>query len=417
MVRIITGLQFGDEGKGRVTHFESKKADMVIRATGGNNAGHTVVANGKKFAMHLLPSSIIRKDVVSIIGNGVVIDPKVLIDEIVEMNNNGIEITPDNFKISDRAHIIMPWHKDMDVILEKQKMNPIGTTKRGIGPCYAEKCLRTGIRAYDLTDPTSLMYRVVDSVSYNNVFLNHFGYNLSSQYALDKYVEYGKFLKPFICDIHSIVHDALSADKNILIEGAQAMYLDIDHGTYPYVTSSNSASPGACVGAGIGPKYVSEVIGVMKAYTSRVGEGPFPTELKNEIGDKIRDLGHEFGTTTGRPRRCGWLDLVMIKQAVDVNSLTCLCVNHLDTIGKFDEIQVCTTYSYKNETINYVPINLENCTPASYHMFKGWDTSNAKTYEDLPENAKLFISLIEKYTGVPVKYIGIGPDENDTIIR
>lgn len=417
-VRVVCGLQWGDEGKGRVVHFLSKDCTIVIRATGGNNAGHTIVIDGEKYAVHLLPSSILRPEVMSVIAHGVVIDPGVLVREIVNMQEKGILITPANLSISNRAHVIMPYHKILDGVLEGMKNNKIGTTGRGIGPTFSEKCQRTGIRMTDLLNEEVLLEKVKQSVRVANIIFTASGIdNVNVDQVVAEYLEYAEVLKPYICDTGILINEAVLTGKKILIEGAQAMQLDIDLGTYPNVTSSNPTSPGALVGSGIGPKYVGQVIGVMKAYTSRVGEGPFPTELKNETGDKIRELGHEYGTTTGRPRRCGWLDLVLIKQSVVPNGLTSLCINHMDTIGKFDEIKVCVGYEYKGQAIDYVPVDLENCTPI-YITFKGnFSVKGKKQYNELCDNAKKYITFIETYTGVPVQYIGVGPDEKETIIK
>lgn len=418
MIKVIVGIQWGDEGKGRASHYESKNASVVVRSTGGNNAGHTVVANGKKFAMHLLPSSIIRDGVLSIIGPGVVIDPKVLISEIEKMKETGINIDSKNLLISDRAHIILPHHIALDSLSEMLKKNKIGTTGRGIGPSYSEKCDRTNIRMIDLKNTSSLRFKLEQSLTKANALFKQFDYPIISvdeEYNLC--IKYGKLLEEFIGDSQDAIIDAYTKNQNIILEGAQALYLDIDHGDYPFVTSSNPNASGTCSGAGIGPTLVDEVIGVMKAYCSRVGEGPFTTELFDETGDKIRELGHEFGTTTGRPRRCGWLDLVMIKNARYVNGLTSLCINHMDTIGKLPEIKVCVGYEYHGKEISYVPIDRENCTPI-YKTFEGnWNTDNATTYEELPQKAKDYIEFIEDYTGVNVKYIGVGADEKRTIIK
>ena len=397
MVKVIVGIQWGDEGKGRASHFESKNASIVIRSTGGNNAGHTVVANGKKFAMHLLPSSIIRDGVLSIIGPGVVVDPKVLITEIDEMAKNGIIVDNKRLLISDRAHIILPHHIALDSLMEMLKDNKVGTTGRGIGPSYSEKCDRTNIRMIDLKNTDTLKNKINQSLKKANALFKQFDYPIISEDEEYKLcLEFGKRLYNLIGD-------------------AQALYLDIDHGDYPFVTSSNPNASGTCSGAGIGPTLVDEVIGVMKAYCSRVGEGPFTTELLDETGDTIRELGHEYGTTTGRPRRCGWLDLVMVKNAKYINGLTSLCINHMDTIGKLPEIKVCIGYMYNGKEISYVPIDRQNCTPI-YKTFEGnWDTSNVSTYEELPEKAKRYIEFIEDYSGIPVKYIGVGADENRTI--
>lgn len=418
MIKVIVGIQWGDEGKGRASHYESKNASVVVRSTGGNNAGHTVVANGKKFAMHLLPSSIIRDGVLSIIGPGVVIDPKVLISEIEQMQETGINIDSRKLLISDRAHIILPHHIALDSLSEMLKKNKIGTTGRGIGPSYSEKCDRTNIRMIDLKNTNSLRSKLEQSLKKANALFKQFDYPIISvdeEYNLC--IKYGKLLGEFIGDSQAAIIDAYTKNQNIILEGAQALYLDIDHGDYPFVTSSNPNASGTCSGAGIGPTLVDEVIGVMKAYCSRVGEGPFTTELFDETGDKIRELGHEYGTTTGRPRRCGWLDLVMIKNARYVNGLTSLCINHMDTIGKLPEIKVCVGYEYHGKEISYVPIDRENFTPI-YKTFEGnWNTDNATTYEELPKKAKDYIEFIEDYTGVKVKYIGVGADEKRTIIK
>jgi len=418
MIKAIIGIQWGDEGKGRASHYEAKNASIVIRATGGNNAGHTVVANGKKYAMHLLPSSIIRSKVLSIIGPGVVVDPKVLIEEIENMKKGNIDVSPKNLLISDRASVILPHHVALDKLSEELKDNKIGTTGRGIGPAYSEKCDRTNIRMIDIKSMDNLKEKLTISLKKANALFEKFNYPIISvdeEYNLC--VEYNKYLSDYINDSESKIIEAVENNKNIIIEGAQALYLDLDHGDYPFVTSSNPNASGSCSGAGIGPTLVDEVIGVMKSYCSRVGEGPFTTEQKNEIGDTIRELGHEYGTTTGRPRRCGWLDLVMIKNAKYINGLTSLCINHMDTIGKLDEIKVCIGYKYNGENISYVPIDREKCEPI-YKTFKGsWDTEGITEYKDLPENAKKYIEFIEEYTGVNVKYIGVGADEARTIIK
>lgn len=418
MVKVIVGVQWGDEGKGRASHYESKNAKIVVRSTGGNNAGHTVVANGKKFAMHLLPSSIIREGVLSIIGPGVVIDPKVLISEIEQMKTNGVSIDNTNLLISDRAHIILPHHIALDSLSEKLKDNKVGTTGRGIGPSYSEKCDRTNLRMIDLVNTKNLKDKISQSLRKANTLFEQFDYPIISEdEEYNLCLEYGNKLSNLIGDSEAAIINAYENNENIILEGAQALYLDIDHGDYPFVTSSNPNASGTCSGAGIGPTLVDEVIGVMKAYCSRVGEGPFTTELFDETGDKIRKLGHEYGTTTGRPRRCGWLDLVMIKNARYINGLTSLCINHMDTIGKLSEIKVCIGYEYHGKEINYVPIDRENCTPI-YKTFEGnWNTDNATTYEELPQKAKDYIEFIENYTGIKVKYIGVGADEKRTIIK
>lgn len=420
MITEIIGLQYGDEGKGRAAHYEAQNASIVIRATGGNNAGHTVVSNGKKYAMHLLPSSIIRKDVKSVIGPGVVIDPKVLIEEIENMHKNGIEVSPRNLIVSNRAHLILNHHKELDKLYESMKSNKVGTTGRGIGPAYEEKCRRTNIRMCDLLLPDDvLLEKIKENLRVYNILAEKFEdfHFINPEDEFKDCLIYRKYLRSYIYDSQEVINNAVEKGLNIIVEGAQATYLDLDHGDYPMVTSSNPNASGSASGAGIGPTLIDEVIGVMKAYTSRVGEGPFVTEQKNEIGDTIRKIGHEYGTTTGRPRRCGWLDLVMILNAKVVNGLTSICLNHLDTIGKMEEIYVCRAYYYKGKVINYVPIDRENCEPLYTRFEGGWDVTGVTTYEELPEKAKKYVKYIENYTGVKIKYIGIGPDEKQTIIR
>lgn len=418
MIKEIVGIQWGDEGKGRASFYESKDAKVVIRATGGNNAGHTVVVNGRKFAMHLLPSSIIKDDVKSIIGPGVVIDPEILLREMETMQCEGIEINSKKFFISGRAHIIMPHHKELDSLYEEMKAKRIGTTKRGIGPCYSEKCDRTGIRMYDLVSGKLTPQKIRESINKANILFNASGRKMFDERELYKLcMKWKEQLEEYICDTQFIIMEAHEKNEKIVVEGAQALYLDLDHGDYPFVTSSNPNGSGTASGAGIGPTLVNEVIGVMKAYCSRVGEGPFPTEQINETGDIIRQLGHEYGTTTGRPRRCGWLDLVMIKNAAFTNGLTSLCVNHIDTIGKIEHIKVCVGYKKGHKVIRYVPMDREEWEPIYKEFDGGWDTENVTKYEELPENAKKYIEFIEEYTGVKVSYIGVGADVERTIIK
>lgn len=411
-VKLIIGSFWGDEGKGKCSYYESQNADIVIRATGGSNAGHTVIVNDKKYALHLLPSSIINPNVLSIIGPGVVIDLKELHDEMELIKKASIRL---NLIISDKASIVLPENKEMDAFIEEHRTKPVGTTGRGIGPAYADKCYRIALRMCDLTKNIPFDIIGFKSISPTTSML------LASSKTLNFLNEFKNYFKDYICDTQQIINNAIFNDKKIIIEGAQATYLDKDHGDYPYVTSSNPIASGACCGAGIGPKYVTEVYGVMKAYCSRVGEGPFPTELFNEIGNSIRELGHEYGTTTKRPRRCGWLDLVRAKNAVVLNSFTYWTVNHIDTLGKigekYGEIKVCTAYNYKGKKIDYVPTNLTDIKPIYQTFTGGWSTEGCKTYEDLPIEAKNYIKFIEDYTKVPVKYIGIGPDNKDVIIK
>ncbi len=430
-VKMIVGLQYGDEGKGRAVHYEAKNASIVIRATGGSNAGHTVVANGKKYAMHLLPSAIIRAEVLSMIGPGVVADLKVLSEEIEQMREAGVRIEKDNFVISQRTHITLPHHKQLDRLYEMLKDNKVGTTGRGVGTTYEEKARRTNLRMCDLFDSEAeLKHKIAENLKVYNVLVAEANKLIENgTYEEEKFpmitveeeyeycMKYKGTVQEFITDTHPIIDKAIEKDELIIIEGAQSFWLDNDHGDYPMTTSSNPNSSGTASGAGIGPTLINEVVGVIKAYTSRVGNGPFITELNNEIGDKIRDWGHEYGTTTGRPRRTGWLDLVMIKHTKNTSGLTSLCVNHLDTIGKLDKINVCVGYKYKGQTIKHVPIDKQNCKPLYEELKGGWSTEGATTFEELPKEAQDYIHFIENYTGVHVKYIGVGADEKRTIIR
>ncbi len=430
-IKMIVGLQYGDEGKGRAVHYEAKNASIVIRATGGSNAGHTVVANGKKYAMHLLPSSIIRPEVLSMIGPGVVADLKVLTEEIKQMREVGVKVEKENFVVSERTHITLPHHKQLDRLYEMLKSNKVGTTGRGVGTTYEEKARRTNLRMCDLfVESVELKNKIAENLKVYNVLvaeankLIRDGLYEEEEFPIitaeEEYQyceEYKKTVEEFIVDTHPILDQAIEKNELIIIEGAQSFWLDNDHGDYPMTTSSNPNASGTASGAGIGPTLVNEVIGVIKAYTSRVGNGPFITEQKNEIGELIRQWGHEYGTTTGRPRRTGWLDLVMVKHTKNTSGLTSLCVNHMDTIGKFDQIKVCVGYEYKGQMIEHVPIDKENCRPIYEELQGGWNTEGATTFEELPQAAQEYIQFIEKYTGVPVKYIGIGADEKNTIIQ
>ncbi len=430
-IKMIVGLQYGDEGKGRAVHYEAKNADIVIRGTGGSNAGHTVVANGKKYTMHLLPSAIIRPEVLSMIGPGVVADLKILVDEIEQMREAGIRVEKDNFVISERTHITFPHHRQLDRLYEMLKAEKVGTTGRGVGTTYEEKARRTNLRMHDLfIEPSALKEKIKENLKVYNVLVTEANkliedgiYNeekfpiITTNEEYNYCMEYKEKLQEFITNTHVIIDNAIEDDKLIIIEGAQSFWLDNDHGDYPMTTSSNPNASGTASGAGIGPTLINEVIGVIKAYTSRVGNGPFITEQKNEIGDSIREWGHEYGTTTGRPRRTGWLDLVMVKHTKNTSGLTSLCVNHLDTIGKFDSINVCTGYKYKGKIIKHVPIDKENCEPVYETLKGGWNTQGATTFEELPKEAQEYINFIEKYIGVFVKYIGVGADEKRTIIR
>lgn len=419
-VNVVIGTNWGDEGKGRVTDYLSQTCEVAVRATGGNNAGHTIKVNETKFAMRLIPSGILSNKTIAIIGNGVVLNPKVLIDEINMLKDNGIDV--DKFlKISDKAHIIFPYHCELDLMLENKRKNKIGTTKNGIGPTYCDKFERSGIRVEDLYKD-NFKELLQTQVSNKNALLVLNGFDaLDFEQIYNNYVEYAKILKPYVCDTITLLHNYIKEDKNIVVEGAQATLLDIDFGSYPYVTSSNPTIGGILTGTGISARDIGDVYGVLKAYSSRVGEGPYVTEEDNEIGDKIRELGHEFGTVTGRPRRCGWLDLVALQYAIDLNGINYLNINHLDTIGKFDKFKVCIAYLVNGKETKNFSTNedfLKNATPI-YKEFDGnfGDISNCRKYEDLPTNAKKYIEFIENYTNCKAKLIGVGADREEIIIR
>lgn len=418
MVNVVLGSFYGDEGKGKIVDFLSTKANYSVRCTGGDNAGHTINVNGKKYAFHLIPSGILNEGTKAIIGNGIVINPKVLLGEIENLVNDGIDVS--NLYISEKAHIIMPYHVIFDELQEKIRTNKIGTTKRGIGPAYSDKFERCGIRAEDLLNG-KLEVKVRDNVEFKNKILKEYGYEeLNADEIIEEYKGYAEKLKGYITDTTSMIHDAIENDEYVLCEGAQATLLDIDHGSYPYVTSSNPTIGGICTGAGIGARYIGNVYGVLKAYSSRVGEGPYITEQKNEIGDTIRELGHEYGTTTKRPRRCGWLDLVALKHAVMLNGITGLAINHVDTIGKLDKVKLCVAYEHDGVQDMKFSTNEDyilKCKPV-YEEFEGnfGDISNVKRREDLPENAQKYLNRIEELVKTPIVFIGTGAGREDMIV-
>lgn len=418
-IDVVLGTFFGDEGKGKIIDYLSSKADISIRCSGGNNAGHTIKVNGQKYAFHLIPSSILNKGTKTVIGNGVVIDPKVLISEIEELKKYGF--LANNLFISDKAHVIMPYDITMDKVLEARRGDgKIGTTARGIGPTYCDKYERCGIRIEDFISPrfANIARKNIEN---KNIIFNAYGFpSLDADSIIFEYSKYADILKPYVIDSVTFIHEQLESNKKILCEGAQATLLDIDFGTYPFVTSSNPTIGGVCTGTGIGAKDIGEVYGVLKAYSSRVGAGPYPTEQNNKIGDTIRELGHEYGTTTGRPRRCGWLDVVALKYAVRVNGLTGLAINHIDTIGKLDKIQLCVAYEYNGVVSTNYSTNieyLENCKPV-YEIFEGnfGDISSIKKFEELPKKAKVYLKRIEELAGAPIKFIGTGPEREDMIV-
>ena len=427
MITALVGAQWGDEGKGKVIDIMAEKADVVVRATGGNNAGHTVVSGGKTYKLHLVPSGILYDGTLCCIGPGCVVDPLALLKEMDEVKANGTSL--DGLRIDYRAHIVMPYHLLIDELSEEAKgESGIGTTKKGIGPCYMDKAERIGIRFYDILHPEVFAEKLRANLNAKNKYIGGmFGYGktaLRRKECLDfakifaEYTEAGKKLAAYAADTTVIVYDAHKAGKNVLFEGAQGTLLDIDMGTYPYVTSSHPVTGGFCVSAGVGPTLVDECIGIAKSYTTRVGKGPFPTELFDETGDYIREAGFEYGTTTGRPRRCGWLDLVILRYAVRVNGLTGIAINKLDTLTGLKELKVCTGYECDGEVITDFPADiheLDKCTPI-YETLPGWteDITKAKKPSDLPEAAMNYIRFIEKQIGCPVELIGVGPDRTQS---
>jgi len=421
-VKVVIGTQWGDEGKGKYVDMLAADSDIVVRFSGGSNAGHTVVANGVKYALHLIPSGILHKDKICVIGNGVVVDPSVIISELKELSSRGIDTN--NLMISDRAHVVMPYHKELDALQESFRGDEnLGTTKRGIGPAYADKVERCGIRMCDFIDKDVFRQKVESNLKLKNIMIEkvYGGKPFNARDIVGEYSVFADALRKYVADTNYFVSEAVYNGKDILFEGAQATFLDLDFGTYPYVTSSNPTAGGACTGSGIGPVHIDDVYGVLKCYTSRVGSGPFPTEQRNEIGDLIRELGWEYGTTTGRPRRCGWLDLVMIRYAVRINGITALAINHLDTVGKLPYIRLCSSYMKEGREMSRFPASLKElagCIPV-YEEFKSWtsDISTVRKYSDLPAEAKAYITRIEQYTGVPVKYIGVGKEREQVIIN
>ena len=418
-VNVVLGCFYGDEGKGRTTDYLAQTCEVAIRASGGNNAGHTIVYNGKKFAMRLTPSGIFSGRTTAIIGNGVVLNPKVLIGEINMLKENGIDVDT-YLKISEKAHVIFPFHSEMDVMLENRRVHKIGTTKNGIGPCYCDKYERSGIRVEDLYK-SNFKEVLENQVKVKNEQLAEAGVQLDFEEIYKEYTEYAAILKPYVCDTISMIHRFLREDKMIVCEGAQATLLDIDFGSYPYVTSSNPTIGGILTGTGISARDIGDVYGVIKAYSSRVGEGPYVTELKDATGDRIRDLGHEYGTVTKRPRRCGWLDLVALQYAIRINGINYINLNHLDTIGNFDTFKACIAYEVDGVETTDFSTNEEFLSKAKpvYKEFKGsfGDISKCRTFEELPVQAQEYINYIEEYTGCFVKLIGTGADRECMIVR
>lgn len=418
--KVVVGTQWGDEGKGKITDMLAETADVVVRYGGGNNAGHTVIVGDEKFELHLIPSGILYPEKINVIGNGVVIDPEALVEEMHMLDRKGISL--DNLHISESAHVIMPYHRQLDHLEEERKGdNKIGTTGKGIGPAYTDKAARRGLRMVDLLDRDTFKYKLERNLNYQNLILERVyqADPMDADEIIESYQPYIEEIRKYVTNTSLLLERA--RDKKIFFEGAQGTLLDIDYGTYPYVTSSNPTAGGVCTGAGIGPTRVDDVIGVAKAYITRVGEGPFPTELNNELGDFLREKGHEYGVTTGRPRRCGWFDIPILKHAYRVNGLTEIALTKLDVLSGLEEIKLCTGYRYNGEVIDEFPACLEALSRYEpvYESLPGWedDISSVRDYKDLPLNARRYIERIEELVEIPVTIIGIGPEREEAIRR
>ena len=416
---ILVGAQWGDEGKGKIIDVLTEQADIVVRSQGGNNAGHTVYLGSKKYVLHLIPSGILRKRKMCVIGNGVVIDPISLVGEIEGLQKLGIKMGS-NLLISETAHLVFPYHRELDAQREVLKgKNKIGTTKRGIGPAYGDKAARTGLRLLDLIKPESFAEKLKLKIRENNEILKAFGAKpLNYKSVLESYAEAGQKLKPYVGNTVVYLHEACLAQKNILFEGAQGTFLDLDHGTYPYVTSSNTTAGGACTGSGVPPHHMDRVLGVMKAYTTRVGEGPFPTE-NQELGDFLHGLGREFGATTGRARRCGWFDAVATSHSTMINGTDEIAVTNVDGLDTLDVVRVCVAYRWRGKRLDHVPADLEilsECEPV-YVEFPGWksDTTKARQWKDLPPKARAYLNAIAELTGSSLSIVSVGPAREQTL--
>jgi adenylosuccinate synthase len=419
---VVLGAQWGDEAKGKIVDFMAAKADVVIRYNGGNNAGHTVVVGNETYKFHLIPCGILYPGTLCIVADGEVIDPEVLINEIDDLVRRGISV--DGLRISLNTHLIMPYHKVLDSLEEKRKGGKaIGTTNRGIGPCYADKASRIGIRIAELMDEERFKNRLAENMQLKNALLTRVyeAEPMSEKAVLDEFMAYAEKLRPFVANTHFLVHEQMKQGKNILFEAAQGTLLDIDYGTYPYVTSSHTVAGGACLGTGVGPTAIDEIVAVAKAYTTRVGAGIFPTELSDETGNYIRERGREYGTTTGRARRCGWLDTVALRYSTMVNGTTSLAVTLLDVLGGLETLKICRAYNCGGVETMDLPGDWEqigNCVPV-YEELPGWseDISGIRCYEDLPANAKAYVERLEELADAPVKYISIAADRSATIVR
>ncbi len=416
---VIVGAQWGDEGKGKIVDLLTGYADTVVRFQGGNNAGHTIVLKGEKFVFHLIPSGILYKGKKCIIGNGVVLDPSVLIQEIRELKRRGYLGEDSQLMISEEVHLILPYHKRIDAA--REKIFKIGTTGRGIGPAYEDKVARCGIRMVDLLDEKVFGEKLEASLAQKNCYLSQVLKEECFEFStiFDEYLAYKKELEKYVTDTSLVLHEEIQKGKAILFEGAQGALLDLDHGTYPYVTASNTVAGNACAGAGVGPTAIRSVIGVAKAYTTRVGEGPFPTELRDQLGEKIRERGGEYGATTGRPRRCGWFDAVVVSHSVRINGMREMAITKLDVLNGFDKIKICIGYRLGGKVVQQVPANLGMLKSAEpvYEEMEGWKTENkaAKSFNDLPANAQRYLRRIEELIGARVMMVSIGSERNETV--
>lgn len=417
---IVVGAQWGDEGKGRVVDYFAETADYVVRFQGGNNAGHTIVVDDEKLALSLIPSGILYPECTPVIASGTVIDPAVLLAEMDMVQERGLD--PSRVRVSSNAHLIMPYHRKLDAVIERYLgKNQIGTTKKGIGPAYTDKYSRFGIRVQDLFDPKIFAKKVEAALEEKNRILPRV-YNtlpMESQEIIDEYLGFAERLQPHVADTSLLLHEAIRSGEDVLFEGAQGTLLDIDHGTYPFVTSSNPTAGGAVIGSGVGPKAIDEIVGVAKAYISRVGTGPFPTELKDEVGDTMIELGGEYGTVTGRRRRCGWLDLIALRYAVRVNSLTRIFLTKMDILSAFDTIKVATGYKTADDRYDHFPAQqsvLYNCEPV-YDELKGWreDITGVRKYQDLPKEAQAYIEYIQEAIEAPIGWVSVGPERSQLV--
>ncbi len=421
---VVVGTQWGDEGKGKIVDLLTEYADLIVRFQGGNNAGHTLVVDGEKFIFHLIPSGILYEDKRCAIGNGVVLDPGVFIEELEGLEKKGKKITAKRLTISENTHLIMPYHKALDHAREaaKSEGKKIGTTGRGIGPCYEDKIVRNGIKVTDLLDPQLFREKLESNVAEKNFLLTKMlgAEPVDADAIYDQYMKYAEVLAPFAGNVSVIIDETMKRGGNVLFEGAQGTQLDIDHGTYPFVTSSNTVAGGACCGAGIGPSRIDCVIGICKAYTTRVGSGPFPTELFDDTGDLIQRKGAEFGATTGRRRRCGWLDGVVLRDAVRLNGLNGLAITKLDVMSDIDPVSICESYEVDGQDFRSMPSNIRKVEKAKpvYRKVNGWsgDITGARSLDDLPKEARDYIKTIEETSGTPVSIVSVGPDRDETIL-